>query len=317
MTIAIARSHSIYDIEAVQNAQTRAKALQSLELDAFYENMLALGSERFVTTPSSAQALAPLYEDCPNFSEVLDDLTRYLGLALAGGASFNVMPVLLLGDPGVGKTHFGKRLAAALATEFEFISMNALSAGFIITGSSSSWKGAKCGKVAERLVRGKYANPVVLLDEVEKATGSTQSDPMAALYQLLEPETSRAFHDEFIDVDLDASQVFWVLTANSTEGIPAPLLSRMAVYEVPSPTPEQAAGIGQRIYVGLLRDLKLKHLDTELSDGVLNKLSETSPREMRKALLDGLGFAVAAGRTALKPEDLRVRSDSGKRKIGF
>jgi ATP-dependent Lon protease len=91
----------------------------------------------------------------------------------------------------------------------------------------------------------------------------------------------------------------------------------MAVYEVPSPTPEQAAGIGQRIYVGLLRDLKLKHLDTELSDGVLNKLSETSPREMRKALLDGLGFAVAAGRTALKPEDLRVRSDSGKRKIGF
>jgi ATP-dependent Lon protease len=317
MTITIARSHSIYDMEAVQNAQSRAKALQSVELDAFYENMLALGSERFVTTPSSAKALAPLYEDCPNFHEVLDDLARYLGLALAGGVSFNVMPVLLLGEPGVGKTHFGKRLAATLATEFEFISMNALSAGFIITGSSSSWKGAKCGKVAERLVRGKYANPVVMLDEVEKATGSSQSDPIAALYQLLEPETSRAFHDEFIDVDLDASQVFWVLTANSIEGIPAPLLSRMAVYEVPSPTPDQAAAIGRRIYVGLLRDLRLKNLDTELSASVLDKLAEVSPREMRKALLDGLGFAVAAGRTALKPEDLRVKLDIGKRKIGF
>ncbi|HEX2531537.1 MAG TPA: AAA family ATPase [Burkholderiaceae bacterium] len=317
MTIAIAHPHSIYDMEAVQNAQAKAKAAQAAELDAFYENMLNLGSERFVTTPSSAEALDSLYADCPNFREVLDDLKRYLGLALAGGGSVNVMPVLLLGDPGVGKTHFGKCLASALATEFEFISMNTLSAGFIITGSSSSWKGAKCGKVAERLVRGKFANPVVLLDEVEKATGSIQSDPMAALYQLLEPETSRAFHDEFIDVDIDASQVFWVLTANSVDGIPSPLLSRMAVYEVPPPTAEQAAGIGRRIYACLLQELKLKNMDSDLGESVLDKLVRVSPREMRKALLDGLGFAVAAGRTALLPEDLRIRVEMGKRRIGF
>lgn len=317
MTITLARSHNVYNMKEVESAQARARALKSAELEAFYDNMLALGGERFVTTPSSTDALDPLYEDCPNFSEVLDDLSRYLGLSLAGGAGVNVMPVLLLGDPGVGKTHFGKRLATALGTEFEFISMNALSAGFVITGSSSTWKGAKCGKVAERLVRGKFANPVVLLDEVEKATGSTQSDPMAALYQLLEPETSRAFHDEFIDIDLDASQVFWVLTANSLEGIPPPLLSRMAVYEVPPPTPEQAAGIAQRIYAGLLRELKLQNVESELPHSVLDKLSEVSPREMRKTLLDGLGFAVAAGRKALIPEDVRVKSEAGKRKIGF
>lgn len=317
MTITIARSHPIYDMKEVETAQERARALKSAELEAFYENMLALGANRFVTTPSSSSALEPLYEDCPNFTEVLDDLSRYLGLALAGGASFNVMPVLLLGDPGVGKTHFGKRLASVLGTEFEFISMNALSAGFVITGSSSTWKGAKCGKVAERLVRGQYANPVVLLDEVEKATGSTQSDPMAALYQLLEPETSRAFHDEFIDVDLDASQVFWVLTANSLEGIPSSLLSRMAIYEVPAPTPEQAASIAQRIYVGLLRELKLPNMESSLPDNVLDKMSDISPREMRKTLLDGLGFAVADGRSTLRPEDIRIKPDPCKRKIGF
>jgi len=317
MTITLARSHSVYDTKEVETAQERARALKSAELEAFYDNMLARGGERFLTTPSSTEALDPLYEDCPNFEEVLDDLGRYLGLSLAGGGSVNVMPLLLLGDPGVGKTHFGKRLAAVLGTEFEFISMNALSAGFVITGSSSSWKGAKCGKVAERLVRGKFANPVVLLDEVEKASGSTQSDPMAALYQLLEPETSRAFHDEFIDVDLDASQVFWVLTANSLDGIPPALLSRMAVYEVPSPTPEQTAGIAQRVYSGLLNELKLQNMESELQDKVLDKLSGISPREMRKALLDGLGFVIAAGRTALTPEDVRVRSEGGKRKIGF
>lgn len=317
MTITIARSHPVYSTRDVEVAQERARTLKSVELEVFYDNMLALGGERFLTKPSSTEALDPLYEDCPNFNEVLDDLTRYLGLALAGGAGFNVMPVLLLGDPGVGKTHFGKRLAAALGTEFEFISMNALSAGFVITGSSSTWKGAKCGKVAERLVRGKFANPVVLLDEVEKASGSSQSDPLAALYQLLEPETSRAFHDEFIDVDLDASQVFWVLTANSLEGIPEALLSRMAVYEVPSPTPEQAAAIARRVYAGLLTELKLANMDSELSDNVLDKLSEASPRELRKALLDGLGFAVAAGRTMLMPEDIRLKSEPARRRIGF
>jgi ATP-dependent Lon protease len=317
MTIAIAHAHPIYDMNAVQKAQARAKAQQSAELDAFYDDMLTFGAERFLTIPSSTDALTPLYDDCPNFREVLDDLRRYLGLALVGGAAFNVMPVLLLGDPGVGKTHFGKRLAATLGTEFEFIGMNAISAGFIITGSSSSWKGAKCGKVAERLVRGRFANPVVLLDEVEKATGSTQSDPMAALYQLLEPETSCAFRDEFIDLEIDASKVFWILTANHLDGIPEALLSRMAVYEVPSPTAEQAAAIAQRIYAGLLKELRLSAFDPELASGVQHKIAEISPREMRKALLDALGFAADAGRTSLLPEDIRQKAESGKRKIGF
>lgn len=317
MSIAIARSHTIYDVKEVETAQERARTMNAVELGSFYDNMLQLGAERFVTMPSSTEALDPLYEDCPNFSEVLNDLSRYLTLSLAGGAGINVMPLLLLGDPGVGKTHFGKRLASVLGTDFEFISMNALSAGFVITGTSSSWKGAKCGKVAERLVRGRYANPVVMLDEVEKATGSTQSDPMAALYQLLEPETSRAFHDEFIDVDLDASQVFWVLTANSLDGIPPALLSRMAVYEVPSPTHEQAAQIAQRIYAGLLKELKLGGLDPELSECVRDKLSGVSPRDMRKALLDGLGQAVMEKRNALLAEDVRIKNDTGKHKIGF
>lgn len=316
-TITIAQTRPVYNIAEVQGAMERSNG-RLPELDAFYERMLDSGADRFITKPSSLEAFDDLYEECPNFSEVLDDLSRYLGLALAGNSSVNVMPVLLLGEPGVGKTHFGKRLAHAIGTEFEFISMNALSAGFIISGSSASWKGAKCGKVAERLVRGRFANPVVLLDEVEKATGSTQSDPLGALYQLLEPETSRNFRDEFIDVDIDASQIFWVMTANSTDGIPAPLLSRMAVYEVPSPTREQGHGIAQRMYAGLLAELKLKQMDNELIAKVLTKLEDVSPREMRKTLLDALGFAVANGRTALLPEDIRLKNNTGKHhRIGF
>ncbi len=316
MTITLAHTRTVYNVTDVQGAMERSQG-RLPELDAFYERMMDTGGERFVTKPSSTQALGELYEECPNFAEVLDVLSRYLGLGLSGNSSVILMPLLLLGEPGVGKTHFGKRLAHALGTEFEFISMNTLSAGFVISGSSASWKGAKCGKVAERLVRGQYANPVMLLDEVEKASGSTQSDPMSALYQLLEPETASAFRDEFIDVDLDASQIFWVMTANSTDGIPAPLLSRMAVYEVPGPTEEQAFAIAQRIYEHLRQELKLAQMDSELQEDVLQRLAQISPREMRKTLLDAMGHAVAAGRNGILVQDVKPRQNTRQHKIGF
>jgi ATP-dependent Lon protease len=183
VSIALARTRTVYDLNEVQGALDRNRG-RSSELEAFYERMLETGAERFVTTPSSIDALDPLFEECPNFDDVLDDLARYLRLAHAGDKGFNVMPILLLGGPGVGKTHFAKRLAKVMQTDCELISMNALSAGFVITGSSASWRGAKCGKVAERLVRGKFANPVIVLDEVEKASGSSQSDLLGADGQL-------------------------------------------------------------------------------------------------------------------------------------
>jgi ATP-dependent Lon protease len=316
VSITLARTRAVYDLNDVQGALDRNRG-RSPELEAFYERMLDTGGERFVTIPSSPDALDPLFEECPNFDEVLDDMARYLRLAHAGDKGFNVMPILLLGGPGVGKTHFAKRLARVMQTDCELISMNTLSAGFVITGSSASWRGAKCGKVAERLVRGQFANPVVVLDEVEKASGSSQSDPLAALYQLLEPETATAFRDEFIDVDIDASQIFWVLTANSTEGIPKPLLNRMAVYEVPAPTPEQAAGIAQRMYRGLLRELNLQGFEDALADAVLDKLAPISPRDLRKTLIDALGYAVAGGREHVELEDVRIKATPGRSRIGF
>jgi len=142
VSIALARTRPVYDLVDVQDALERSRG-RSPELDAFYERMLETGPERFVTTPSSLDALDPLRDECPNFDEVLDDLARYLRLAHAGNRGFNLMPILLLGGPGVGKTHFARRLARAMGTEFELIGMNALSAGFVITGSSASWRGAK------------------------------------------------------------------------------------------------------------------------------------------------------------------------------
>ena len=108
------------------------------------------------------------------------------------------------------------------------------------------------------------------------------------------------------------------MTANSTDGIPSPLLNRMAVYEIPAPTPEQAAAIAQRIYDGLRRELKLPQFDASLSAPVLERLASISPRDMRKTLLDALGYAVSNGRELVQVEDIRIKTSVGKHhKIGF
>jgi ATP-dependent Lon protease len=91
----------------------------------------------------------------------------------------------------------------------------------------------------------------------------------------------------------------------------------MAVYEVPAPTPEQAAGIAQRIYAGLLREVNLPAFEPMLAEAVLDKLAAVSPRDLRKTLLDGLGYAVAAGRDHVAAGDVRLKATPGKGRIGF
>jgi hypothetical protein len=114
--------------------------------------------------------------------------------------------------------------------------MSSMTAGWLLSGSSSQWKGARPGKVFEALVEGEYANPVIVVDEIDKASGDAQYDPLGALYSLLEHDTAQSFTDEFAEVAIDASQVIWITTANDSRGIPDPILNRMNVFEVQAPT---------------------------------------------------------------------------------
>ena len=315
--IVLARETQIFSMDAVGKARaTAAKRDPSSKVVGYYEDLLDSGSTRFCSRPSQAGCLDSLVEDCPNFAEVIADLRRMASMTLRGNSGLKVMPLLLLGDPGVGKTRFGKRLAQVLGNPFEFTSMNTQTAGFLLTGGSASWKDSKPGVVSEALVRGSDANPLMLVDELDKASGDRQSDPMACLYQLLEPETATHFKDEFGGVEFDASNIVWVFTANDAQCIPEPLLSRMAVYSIPKPTTSQACDIAQRMYSGIRAELGVDYFDAILIEAVAAKLSGVSPRLVRRSLIEAMGKAEEAGRCHITEADLTPKGD-GKRSIGF
>ena len=280
--------------------------------------MLKAGGTRLTVKPSGIPAMESLYEELPNFAEVLDDIRKHLALCASSRDCMELPPMLLLGEPGIGKTHFGKRLSQLLSTGFGFCSMSSMTAGWVLSGSSSQWKNAKPGKVFETILHGNYANPVLMVDELDKASGDNQYDPLGALYSLLEHDTAVEFVDEFVEIPIDASALVWIATANDAAKIPEPILNRMNVYEIEPPDRDGAARIAQSIY----SDARCSHdwgkaFPEALPDDVVDRLTEFSPREMRRAIMNAFGNAKLAGRDEIGVADIAESRSVRKQRIGF
>jgi len=310
--IPLADLQPIYSVAAVGRAREDGAARRNEGLKSWYDRMCELGGSRYIIKPSTSTAVDDLYEASPNFGAVVDDLRKYLALALAGNEAVQFTPMLLLGEPGVGKTYFAKKLAHALGTGYEFVSMSSLTAGWVLTGASAQWHNARPGKVAQTLIEGEYANPVVVLDEVDKAGGDSRYDPMGALYTLLERDTASHFKDEFIDVNMDASHILWIATANDETIIPDPILNRMNVYTIERPDIDGSRRIALSVYHEIL-DAHRWPFPSEPSESVIDRLASVSPRDMRKLLLDAFGTARLANRDHLVPEDIDSRKLCGRK----
>ena len=315
--IPIARMRSVYRLDEVGRKLGKLPQKEHEGLRATYERMLEKGPDRFQVKPSGLPEMEHLYDELPNFREVLDDVKRQLALCEESTDALEITPLLLLGPPGIGKTHFARELSQLLGTGMGFVSMSSLTAGWVLSGASSQWKGARPGKVFETLVDGNYANPVMVVDEIDKAGGEHAYDPLGALYGLLEHDTAQQFTDEFAEVPIDCSQLIWVATANDGRAIPEPIMNRMNVYEVQPPDRDAARTIAARLYASIRDGHDWgRRFDAEPSDDVLDAMSGLAPREMRRAWMTAFGNARLDRRERVDTRDLPP-AHGRRQAIGF
>jgi ATP-dependent Lon protease len=317
VAIPIAGFKDVYDVSSVEKALQELPPSANESLRSLYEKMVRLGGQRFTVKPSALPEMERLFAELPNFGEVLADIRKHLALCIDSNDSIELPPMLLLGEPGIGKTHFARKVAELLGTGFGFVPMSSLTAGWVLSGASSQWKNAKPGKVFDTFVNGDYANPVIVIDELDKASGDGQYDPLGALYELLEVKTATRFVDEFAELPIDASGAVWLATANGAGRIPEPLLDRLTVYEIEAPDAAGARSIAAAIYAEIRNSHDWgRQFPEALSEPALDKLASMPPREMRRALQGAFGTAKLAGRSELAADDL-LDSRSKKQRIGF
>lgn len=258
-----------------------------------------------VGTEDVVERLDRLKKRTPSFRKVVDLYRREALSSWRTGAPMRMTPLILLGPPGVGKTHLVNALALALGVPFVSIAMSTCDDIGDIVGHSPSWKSARPGKLANTLMECGFASPIVLVDELEKAPILSHNDrPSDVWHSLFEPENARNFRDEFLGLSMRADHVLWVATANSLDALPESVVDRTLVMNVDPPNFAESRVIAKSLFAAFVDERPGIH--KQLPEEALAILAGHTPRTMKKILLVAAGIAAERQSSAIEASDIEA-----------
>jgi len=268
------------------------------------------GGSRFIGMPADIDvAMDQIRQIAPHIPELVEALRPALVVAAKTQRPPVIAPMLLVGSPGVGKSHLAVKIAGILGVPHLSVSYAAAGlAGNALTGADKNWGNSAVGLLFEALALGNFANPVVCLDELDKTcevhtTGGTTRNPLNELLPLLEPVTAQSHKDRCAEIRVDARYVIYVATANSLKGLSAPLLSRFRIIHVKSPGPREAVEIALSVAHDV--SLEMGRPTFKVPRGqTLQILASLTPRHMRQVWTGACARALAEDRDEVLLKDL-------------